>query len=1152
MTAARRPTRLTRSQRSASAPNASVWVSASAGTGKTKVLTDRVLRLLLNGTPPERILCLTFTRAAAAEMALRISTGLAAWTIADDAALAEDLAALTDVEPDAETCDLARRLFAAVLDVPGGMKIQTIHAFCQSLLRRFPLEAGVAPHFQVADERMSLELLGAARARVMTAAQRGPGDPLTDALAHMTAIVGEVEFGGLLDAVSEHRPRFDALIARYGGTDGFTRAMRARLDVAEGATATGFLAAASADEAFDADGLAHAVQVLSDGTKTDRDRATQVDTWLKSDQATRAARFGAYRGAYFTQAGKPTANLVTKKLAAANPQIAAILSREQRRLEELSEQWNAVRVAESSAALIEVAAHHLAFYRREKERQAALDYDDQIDISRRLLTSPGLAPWVLYKLDGGLDHLLIDEAQDTSPDQWSVIASLADEFFVGEGSRDVLRTMFVVGDEKQSIFSFQGADPRALVGMHRHFERRVKAAEQLWQPVPLEVSFRSTSAVLTVVDTVFAQDDARAGVTFEPAPIRHLVERTGAGGRVELWTPVEPRESTERAAWTPPVAREPADDPAGALATLIADRIKDWTDGPATIERGAWLESRDRRVQPGDVMVLVRRRTGFVDHLLRALKARDVAVAGVDRMVLTDQLAVMDLIALGAFCLLPSDDLTLATVLKSPLVGLDEDALFTLAHGRDKERLWTALRRRRDENPLFEEAYNALAVLLAAADTMPPFEFYTEVLTVHGGRRGLLARLGPESADAIDEFLALALTYGRSHAPSLQGFLHWIEDGRAEIIRDLEQGRNEVRIMTVHGAKGLQAPIVFLPDTMRKPQETPRLLWLEDESPAAEPGAATGLLWPGRTRREDAVSRAARARVRAAQDDEYRRLLYVAMTRAEDRLYVCGWRGKQKAPPDCWYELIRRGIESLEDTEPFETPDGHSGLCYAVPQTAEPAPRPPTRPVQDALVLVPPELKRPPAPEPALPRPLAPSRAGDAPPVRSPIDLDGRSTLERGVFVHRMLELLPALEPAARPDAAHRVLAGSGLPDTVRDSLIADTLSLLTMPALAPLFGPDALAEAPIAAVVGNRAIAGQIDRLLARDEEVIAVDYKTGRVPPESAESVPKAYIDQMAGYRAALAAVFPDRKITCGLLFTDGPALIWLPDELLTTSAP
>ena len=1138
---------MTPAQQKASDPAASVWVGASAGTGKTKVLTDRVLRLLLGGTTPERILCLTFTRAAAAEMALRITRELARWTVADEDALADALAALTGARPKRVTLDRARRLFAAVLDVPDGLKIQTIHAFCQSLLRRFPLEAGVAPNFEIADERMSGALLGAARARLLSAARPEADEALASALATMTAVIGEESFGALLADVSRERDRFTALVARHGGIGGVIGALRSRLGVAEGATADGLRAEACADDAFDEENLARAARVLAGGTVTDRRRAGTIAGWLASDHGGRTAGFDAYRRAFFSLKDEPLQRLITRKLADAHPEAADALTGEQARIGAFLARWNAARVAESSAALIAVAARHLHLYDDEKTHHAVLDYGDQIALSQSLLARAGIAPWVLYKLDGGLDHLLIDEAQDTSPTQWAVIAALAEEFFAGEGVRAAPRTLFAVGDEKQSIFSFQGADARALAAAHRQFRHRAEDAGQLWESLPLAESFRSTGAVLAAVDAVFALPAARAGVTAGDVPIRHRVHRKGAAGRVEIWPAVVPEEREAIEPWALPVAREGADDPAARLADLIADRVASWTQGPAAAGDDAWLEARGRAIRPGDVMVLVRRRGPFVDHLLRAFKTRAVPVAGIDRMVLTEQLAVMDLIALGEFCLLPADDLTIATVLMSPLIGLDEDALFALAYGRGDASLWATLTRRRDESPEFERARDALVACRSAADAMAPFEFYSEVLGAHGGRAALLGRLGPESGDAIEEFLALALAYGRTHPPSLQGFLHWVQDGRAEIARDFEQGRDEVRIMTVHGAKGLEAPVVFLPDTMRKPLARDPLVWLEDERADLSVGAPDGVLFPGRASREDPLTREARARARAAQEEEYRRLLYVAMTRAEDRLYVCGWQGRDTPPEDCWYALVRAGMEGLKGVEPLTMPTdaatGHArGLVYAERQRA-PLPLPAESVPEDgAPPPLPPTLLRPPAAEPPALRPLAPSRALPEPAPHSPVDGAGRRARLRGIAAHKLLEHLPALAPAERLAAARRLLRSTSLDEGEREALARAMIALVADPAFAALFAPDALAEAPISAVVGDRVITGQIDRLVVREREIIALDYKTGRAPPEDESAVPEAYRAQMESYRTALAAVFPDRTITCGLLFVDAPRLIWL----------
>ncbi|MFQ5958007.1 MAG: double-strand break repair helicase AddA, partial [Alphaproteobacteria bacterium] len=790
-------------QRGAADPTLSVWVGASAGTGKTKVLADRALRLLLDGARPERLLCLTFTRAAAAEMALRIDGELGKWARIDDDALDGELESLTGAVPDEERRSHARRLFAAVLDAPGGLKIMTIHAFCQSLLGRFPIEAGIAPHFEVLDERNAAALMRAAQESVLHRAREGRDGALAEALAEVSGHTGEETFAGLMGKLRDARGRLRALIDRHGSLDALITATHRLLGTDEDATVDAVIGDACRDGAFDRDALASACEALAKGSDADRRRGEHILQWLNKTPDERVAAFDGYCLIFRTQEGAPRKErgLITQKARAHDPGALEVLLNEQRGLAEVIERRNAVIVARASAALLRLGGALLDAYDRHKAARARLDYDDLVLRAGALLRRPGVAPWVLYKLDGGLDHILVDEAQDTSPEQWRAIAALADEFFAGEGGREEVRTVFVVGDEKQSIFSFQGADLRELERMRAHFAEKVQAAQLGWKEVGLDLSYRSTGAVLAAVDAVFAQAAARDGVAFADHAIRHQPAREGHAGLVELWPPVGAAEAAAQDPWTPPTARRESASASARLARHIAETIGRWLDD------GEILEARGRPVRAGDVMVLVRWRSAFVGELVRALKQRGVAVAGADRMVLSDQIAVMDLVALGEFLLLPDDDLTLAAVLKGPLIGLDEEALFDLAWKR-RDSLWRTLARRRDERPAFARAYGALAGLLARADFVPPYELFADVLGARGGRRRLVARLGADANDPIDEFLSLALDYERSEPPSLQGFLNWLAAGDVQIKRDLEQGRDEVRVMTVHGAKGLEAPIV--------------------------------------------------------------------------------------------------------------------------------------------------------------------------------------------------------------------------------------------------------------------------------------------------------------------------------------------------------
>jgi ATP-dependent helicase/nuclease subunit A len=1154
-------------QRRAAVPEASVWVAASAGTGKTKVLTDRVLSLLLNGTGPGRILCLTFTKAAAAEMANRLARRLALWATEDDQVLAEDLAALLGEPADEAIMTAARRLFARVLDVPGGMKIQTIHAFCQSLLGRFPLEAGVPPHFQVLDERSAMELLEAAREEVMSAAQGPAGAALAAALAEVTAHAHEQTFDELMRELIKERNRLARLLRETGGLQGLVAAVYRALEVRPGETRENLLAAATADHAFDLMGLGLAVEGLSQGGVRDQERGARIRSWLDHPEA-RAAGFADYLGGFFTKGGEGPAfsTLIHKEALAAAPGADAILAVEAERLAAARARLRAIAVVQATAALMTLGEAILAAYRRHKRAQAFLDYDDLILEVRDLLAREGIAPWVLFKLDGGLDHVLIDEAQDTNPEQWQVIQALTAEFFVGEGAREGPRTVFAVGDAKQSIYGFQRADPDAFAAMRGHFAARASEARQTWDRVDLEVSFRSTAAVLDAVDRVFADPEVQDGLLFGEAWLRHDPVRVGQAGLVELWPPALPDEAGDPAPWDPPGEHRGGLPARARLARLVAEKIRRWTQEATEPGDEAWLASKNRGLAPGDIMVLVRRRNEFVEELVRELKQRNVPVAGIDRMVLTDQLAVMDLVALGRMLLLPEDDLTLATVLKGPLVGLDEDQLFSLAHDR-RDSLWGELSRRGRTDPAFDAAHQSLARLRARTDYVRPFELFAELLGPGRGRQRLVARLGPDANDPIDEFLSLALAYEREHAPSLEGFLHWLEAGAQEVKRDLEHGGGAVRIMTVHGAKGLQAPVVILPDTLQVPQPKRGLLWLEDRFD----GAASGLaLWPLGKDYDGPAATTARAAAKAAQDREYRRLLYVAMTRSEDRLYVCGWQTRNRPPAACWYNVIARAMDGLAEPTAFDfstmIDQGWNGPGWrlAGPQRAAPDDEE-SVPGPSADLPAPPEWARSaPEPEPVPARPLVPSRpTAEAPAVRSPLGPEEGVRFQRGRLVHRLLQSLPDLPRADRAEAARRFLANPvhGLAAARQEEILNETLAVLDHPDFAEIFGPASRAEVPVVGHIANpgtsgelahHVVSGQIDRLVVTEREVLIVDYKTNRPAPRNETQIPLIYLHQMAAYQSVLKEIYPNLPIRCALLWTDDLRLMQLSDALLANHAP
>ncbi|MAO92685.1 MAG: double-strand break repair helicase AddA [Rhodospirillaceae bacterium] len=1161
-------------QRRAADPKSSVWVAASAGSGKTKVLTDRVLALLVDGAKPDGLLCVTFTKAAAAEMANRIHRELSKWTRMDEGALSTAIRNLDGGTVTPQKLARARRLFAQVLDLPGGLRIRTIHSFCQSVLGRFPLEARVAPNFEAMDERQAAEAMELARDTVLGAAEGNA--TLNAALTAVTARAAEGTFSDLMAGLSRHRAWLapDAL-RRVGGLDGAIAALHQALGAEPGLDEDQVIADACAPGVADEAALRLAATALLDfGTGPNQEKGRIIAAWLAGGRETRIATFDRYIGAYLTRKYEPLKTLCVKAVAENSPATPDVLMAEQDRLLAVDQRLRRQATARASEGLLRLGEAVLRAYEANKRATARLDYDDLIHLTGRLLTKETV-PWVLFKLDGGLTHMLIDEAQDTSADQRAIIDALVTEFFSGQGRAEQARTLFVVGDAKQSIYSFQGADPEGYRQWRDSLTNSAQAGGQDIRRVPMDISFRSVQAVLDVVDSTFAEMPARDGVVEPDEPaLKHHAFRAGLQGRVEVWPPTVPPEAQEDDLFTiPSLEGGSSADATQTLAEGLAETISGW------IRNKEILPAKGRPIRAGDILFLVQRRTVLIDALVRELKRRSIPVAGVDRITLTEQIAVMDLLALARALLLPQDDLTFACLLKSPFVGMDDDDLFHLATDRGAQSLWQRLSALKAQNPRFAAAARWFDGLLDATDRLAPYELFQRALISpcpgpgkmatdsqsFTGRQALVARLGTEVEDPLEEFLTLTLDHDRTNTPSLEGFLAWFARGNTDLKRDLEtEARDEVRIMTVHGAKGLQAPIVILPDAMTKSgaRGTP-LRWLSHDSGVNLP------IWTPSSRYEEPVAASLKEAEKAATEREYRRLLYVAMTRAEDRLIVTGRLPRTTPPEGNWHALVKSGLERLDGTVevPF-LPSGADADGTAIGgwtgdiqlyETGNPGTETDKKPDRLDLMdkTVPRWLTAAPPEEPAPPRPLTPSRPGLLDPaVRSPLRDDDPLRFKRGKLIHRLLQTLPDLPVVDREQAAMRYLAlpAHGLTEEEQSALWRETDGVLRHAAFAPLFGPDSRAEVPLAGLVlqsgeslGPFAVSGQVDRLLIARNEILVVDYKTLRPAPTEASAVPRAYLAQMAGYRAILRQIYPDRAVQCALVFTETPRLVALPDAVL-----
>ncbi len=1159
-------------QARASDPAASAFVSANAGSGKTHVLVQRVTRLLLSGVSPEKILCVTFTKAAAANMAERVFKTLGHWVGLSDDQLDAAIIDAGIARPDPRLRMRARELFASALETPGGLKVQTIHGFCERLLKRFPLEAGIPPNFSILDESTASAMLRQSIDHALIAASGDANGALAKALRLAITFAADDSFDEVLrDALRHRRWLTDMQTVAREGPDAIDLLYRRVFEVPADLDAAG--ADQAIAEVLDDATLARAVTALSAGKPTDVKLAEDFASAAKAE--TVRARGAALQRALMTAAGEPRADgrFITKAIRLAEPALCDALCRARDAFPELVEQRQKLIALDATKALLTLADAVMTTYQAAKSRRAALDFDDLIAKAASLLgqiAAEGAATatqWVMFKLDGGLDHILVDEAQDTSPAQWSVITALAAEFFSDSGTgRDAERTLFAVGDEKQSIYGFQGAAPEMFKAKGDAFSKDAAAVGRSLARVPLNVSFRTTTPVLSAVDQVFADRGRVPGVSSSAEAIEHIAHRAGHAGIVEVW-PVElPEDAAETDTWEPNTERAAA-SAVTRLANRVADCIGRWLDN------GEMLPSENRRVRASDILILVRRRRPFAQRMVAALKARRIPVAGADRLTLIEQIAVQDLMVLGDFLTLPEDDLALATVLKSPLFGLGDDELMPLAYNR-KGQLWTALLAEAKTDTRFYEAAELLKRWRSEADFLPPYEFFAQVLDRDNGRmrKRMLARLGIEAADPIDEFLNQALKYDDAQPASLTGFLASLRESGTEIKRDMEQGRNEVRIMTVHGAKGLEAPIVILPDTCsaRSGGMPGGLLKMADAT--LPPGIGEMMLWPVKTAKSIGPIEAARAALKNAEQNERNRLLYVALTRPRDRLYITGYASKAALSADCWYSQVRDALQPIAAIGMCA--DGREGLLLTSPQATKAKMEAHAHDAGAASLPLPAWASTKAKSEPRLTMPLAPSRLAplETDETGEPVSLHDSRAAEaslasptmtkdqtrflRGTLTHAMLQHLPTLPRAQWVPGAAAFLAvrGEALSQAARQSIARETFAVLNDPALGQLFGPDSQAEVPIVAEIPRPngkgpplRLNGQIDRLVRVGNRVTIIDYKTNRPPPREVRDVAEAYLLQLAAYRLALVRIFVGCDVEAAILWTDGARLMPIPAAAL-----
>ena len=1127
----------TRAQFRAASPQQSVWVSAHAGTGKTRVLTYRVLRLLIDGAEPSEILALTYTRNAATEMRNRIYESIMAWPYLEKIKLIDECKAIGIENPTEEQLERARNLFVRLLDATAFLRIETIHAFCQSVLRRFPREAGINPYFRVMEDNQAKQMKETALARTLSQSAHIIGDALErlalvrDVNDIMTLMREMSRYPRLLEQTRDHPQMVKRQIyAHLGCADSIDDASRVHQLIHDMAN----------PDASTATLLQRIVRSKSEyGTASEQTKAQELAVWLERDSQHRQDHLLDYISIFLTGKGEMLSKLVNKDVEQNDPELKTVMEAHAAMLIDKLKMIHAIDTAQNSFDLLQLARMEYDHYQSIKWHRGMMDYDDLIRITSRLLNDTGVA-WVRFKLDQGIRYLMIDEAQDTSPEQWEIFDQLFDDQLNDQTDRTnhkkPPRTVFSVGDYKQSIYSFQGAKPAQFVDQGDKVASASAEYGRMFEQVYLDTSFRTTAAILDLVDHVIGAKGGLTPLAGIGSPLPHQCHRQGAAGWVHLHKPtIAAGDDTHPA---PDVIITHARQVATAITSMIGQ---------------IYLPSVERMATAGDILILLRKRDGFYDALHRELQAEGIPLTGADRIKLMDDIASLDLVALGAVMVLPEDDLTLAAVLKSPLFGLTEDQLYFLARDRKKNKsLFARLYQNPANDDTVAQAYDRLLEYMGLAEKFGVHGFYNQVLDMPT-RAAFIQRQGMPVLDILGEFLEHARRYESEHTASLLGFLQAMKTDNTDIKRDDDGDIKAVRIMTVHGAKGLEAPIVMIPDAYQMKQNNSTL------RPVAVPGLDDHLpLFSAASRyvdtKADAVIQATDA-VKQAEDEESHRLLYVAMTRAMDGLYISAFdKSQSRFEKNSWFERIAAAMDDLGVEQ-----NDHGWFYGAYPDTPQQKREQKPEPEQTSDHVpehkpehksdIPDWVNHAPKAEPKPPRPVAPSRLSVPPTMGSITGTVRKDAIRRGQIIHRLLETLPKLMPDLRAAAADRIInahAKAGDSDATKTEWVQEAQAIMDMPELAALFTNQAYAEIPVSGLVGHYAVSGVIDRLVETDDTVIFVDFKTGHSPDDLCDIAP-SYVTQMGLYARLLGEIFPDKRINAGLIYTEAPRLFWLTDDML-----
>lgn len=1150
-------------QSKATAPDSSVWVSANAGSGKTYVLARRVIRLMLEGTEPSKILCLTFTKAAAAEMSNRVFELLGNWTALEDEALGAQINEITQQTPTRKQLERARKLFTMALDTPGGLKIQTIHAFCGALLHQFPLEANIPANFRQIEEAEQKGLLADAQSNIVLASigKGSLGLNSTKRLANAFEIVrnyaSESSIETALSEIISKRNELSNWLS--DDIDENMTSLWSQFGLTRSDELESFCEKFNTESLFSDPDLKE-IQIAG-YQFNENQNPYKISQKIEElfGQTSLSDRFNSRLNLFLTKDFKPSKQFGSKRFT----DDLGIREKFVAEQELLLKQFDKIKTFEclkASESIFIIAKSILTEYETLKRRRGLLDFNDLIQKSVLLLTRTNIHAWIQYKLDRGIDHVLVDEAQDTSRLQWQIINAITEEFFAGNGVSEKERTIFIVGDEKQSIYSFQGADPAEFDDQRQALEKKSAGIDKKLEPVTLNLSFRSTREILSAVDQVFSIAENQSGFNLWDTSTSHTTIRNGRG-EVILWPLVEKPEKQKKEHWLTSLD-ERGQEAETILANRIALEIKGW------IESEEKLPSRDRPIREGDILILLRKRGRFANAMNRALKQQGLATAGADRLKLTEHIISEDLTAIGSFATMQIDDLSLASILKCPLFEFTEDELFDLCYDRETNSLYEHLKNCHFENEVLqaklEAAQNILKSILKSAERVPVFEFYSAIFVKYDLRKKYLSRLGSEAEDIIDGFLQAAIEHDSNLGTGLADFIEWLEESEPELKREIDMKSNEVRVITAHSSKGLEAPIVFLVDPGSKIVDTKQLPKIASLSAQSE---KKSYIWQPTKDKNILASQPFYENEIDAAGGEYKRLLYVGMTRAEDRLIICGYHNPNDKH-DHWYKMVETGLkaEPIDSRdqgrlETVERRDGQFSRYWKLEnENKKEVKEKPRTEATSVVGEVPSWLFKKVENEAPLARPLTPSGVLNLLDIESEKstntfapDKDGASALEYGNTVHALLQAVPMVGKEKYETVIEKYFENFGetLNSEQRQKAKLEILNLMAHPDSTMLFGENSKSEVSLNGRVKlgkkEHIIHGQIDRLVEEDEQIILADFKTNFSPPKQVVDIPSAYLAQLGLYRLLLREVYPNRLIKTYLVWTSSTDIMQVPDDLM-----